>query len=330
MSISASRSPSRSGHRRYRRRSCCAVASASRCGSACCRSSPTGEGAGLSSYWASGKIATLLDRRRAGTSEDEIRRSVLELALTYHLVSPYTSLVAVDVTPVRPGDQPLESHALRTNLPHGWDYTAVFGLGQGATDAPVHVVLGLVALPARGGPRRRARRVRPEEDLSRRKLIVVAVALLAALGAWELGHGAWIHAKAQLAQYLLQRAWERTLRGEPAAKPWPWADTWPVARLRGAGPRRRPHRPHGRERPHARVRPRPRAAQCRARRAGHRDRDGASRHALSFSRAAAARRRDPRRRAGPAERAIPSARDLGRRLEIRRDPRRSPARPRSC
>jgi sortase A len=58
------------------------------------------------------------------------------------------------------------------------------------------------------------------------------VALLAALGVWELGHGAWIHAKARLAQYLLQQAWERTLRGEPAAKPWPWADTWPVARLR--------------------------------------------------------------------------------------------------
>jgi Ca-activated chloride channel family protein len=106
---------------------------------------PAGEGAGLSSYWASGKIAALLDRRRAGIAEDEIRRSVLELALTYHLVSPYTSLVAVDVTPVRPGDQSLESHALKTNLPEGWDYTAVFGLGQGATDAPVHVMLGLVS-----------------------------------------------------------------------------------------------------------------------------------------------------------------------------------------
>jgi len=106
---------------------------------------PAGEGAGLSSHWASAKIATLLDRRRTGTAEDEIRRSVLDLALTFHLVSPYTSLVAVDVTPVRPGDQSLESHALETNLPDGWDYTAVFGLGQGATDAPVHLIIGLFA-----------------------------------------------------------------------------------------------------------------------------------------------------------------------------------------
>jgi len=121
---------------------------------------PTGEGAGLSSYWASGKIAALLDRRRTGTSEDEIRHSVLELALTYHLVSPYTSLVAVDVTPVRPGDQSLESHALKTNLPDGWDYTAVFGLGQGATDAPVHVMLGLVACVLAAALAAAARRAR--------------------------------------------------------------------------------------------------------------------------------------------------------------------------
>lgn len=46
-----------------------------------------------------------------------------------------------------------------------------------------------------------------------------------------MGHGVWIYAKAQLAQYLLQRAWERTLHGEAQAKPWPWADTWPMARL---------------------------------------------------------------------------------------------------
>jgi hypothetical protein len=32
------------------------------------------------------------------------------------------------------------------------------------------------------------------------------VVLLAVLGTWELGRGAWIYAKAQLAQYLLQRA----------------------------------------------------------------------------------------------------------------------------
>ena len=68
--------------------------------------------------------------------------------------------------------------------------------------------------------------------MKRGSLVLFSAVVLAAVGVWELGHGMWIHAKAQLAQRLLQRAWERTLDGESGAKPWPWADTWPVARLR--------------------------------------------------------------------------------------------------
>jgi sortase A len=64
-----------------------------------------------------------------------------------------------------------------------------------------------------------------------RALRVLAVALAAA-GVWQVGHGVWIYAKACLAQHLLQRAWARTLAGESDVRPWPWADTWPVARLR--------------------------------------------------------------------------------------------------
>ena len=60
---------------------------------------------------------------------------------------------------------------------------------------------------------------------------VLAVALVA-IGMWQVGHGAWIYAKARLAQVLLQRAWARTLAGASDVRPWPWADTWPVARLR--------------------------------------------------------------------------------------------------
>lgn len=57
------------------------------------------------------------------------------------------------------------------------------------------------------------------------------VAAFAGLGVWQLGHGVWIHAKARLAQHLLHGAWMRALGGESLVKPWPWADTWPVARL---------------------------------------------------------------------------------------------------
>ena len=60
--------------------------------------------------------------------------------------------------------------------------------------------------------------------------LALAIALLA-LGGWQFGRGAWIQAKAWLAQVLIAQAWQRSLAGEPRARPWPWADTWPVARL---------------------------------------------------------------------------------------------------
>ena len=63
------------------------------------------------------------------------------------------------------------------------------------------------------------------------RLLTMLMAGLLASGCWQIGEGSWVYAKARLAQLLLQRAWSRALAGEPMPKPWPWADTWPVARL---------------------------------------------------------------------------------------------------
>jgi sortase A len=70
--------------------------------------------------------------------------------------------------------------------------------------------------------------------LERRRLASACILLLLA-GVWQLGSGVYIHAKAVLAQILVRGAWQRTLAGERQAKPWPWADTWPVARLAAPG-----------------------------------------------------------------------------------------------
>jgi sortase A len=56
-------------------------------------------------------------------------------------------------------------------------------------------------------------------------------ALAAALGLILFGQGAYIHAKAILAQVLLERAFAATIAGGREIKPWSWADTWPVARI---------------------------------------------------------------------------------------------------
>ncbi len=71
--------------------------------------------------------------------------------------------------------------------------------------------------------------------MSRRRFLRRAAAalgiLLVGAGLWQLGAAGTIHAKAWLSQVLLKRAWAETLGGAGAVRPWPWADTHPVARL---------------------------------------------------------------------------------------------------
>jgi sortase A len=55
--------------------------------------------------------------------------------------------------------------------------------------------------------------------------------VLALAGFLLFGQGAYIHAKAMLAQMLLERAFNETIATGRQTKPWAWADTWPVARI---------------------------------------------------------------------------------------------------
>ncbi|MGJ5181327.1 class GN sortase [Bradyrhizobium oligotrophicum] len=61
-----------------------------------------------------------------------------------------------------------------------------------------------------------------------RFVIPLAVALV---GLALFGHGALIHAKAVVAQVLLDRAFTQTIATSHPVKPWSWADTVPVARI---------------------------------------------------------------------------------------------------
>ncbi len=63
----------------------------------------------------------------------------------------------------------------------------------------------------------------------------VALVITLGVGVWHVGHAAWIEAKARLAQHLVRRAWDRERAGGGDERPWPWADTHPVARLHVPG-----------------------------------------------------------------------------------------------
>ena len=117
---------------------------------------PLAEAGGLGTLWAREKISNLMDAMRGGAPEEEVRPGVLQLALDHHLVSKYTSLVAVDKTPARARDELLKSAGMPTNLPEGWSYDAVFGeLPRGATDARFNLLAGLLLLMSAWFVRRR-------------------------------------------------------------------------------------------------------------------------------------------------------------------------------
>ena len=69
--------------------------------------------------------------------------------------------------------------------------------------------------------------------MSRRRpgRLAALAALLLAAGAALIASAIYIPAKAALAQILLERAWTRVESGETGAKPWPWADITPVAKI---------------------------------------------------------------------------------------------------
>ena len=119
------------------------------------------QNAGIGALWARARIAELLDQARRGADEDETRSAVIEAALAHHLVSKYTSLIAVDKTPVRPAGDPLSSEQVANLMPHGQSSSAIFGFPATATNAEVlrltGVALLLLALALMLGPGLRRR-----------------------------------------------------------------------------------------------------------------------------------------------------------------------------
>ncbi len=59
---------------------------------------------------------------------------------------------------------------------------------------------------------------------------LLAVGLIA-FSAWQAGEAAYIYTKAWLAQKLIASAWDKSRTRGIAMRPWPWADTYPVARI---------------------------------------------------------------------------------------------------
>jgi Ca-activated chloride channel family protein len=106
---------------------------------------PDRNAAGVGALWARAKIASLMDTLAQGADAAQVRPAVIRVALEHHLVSAYTSLVAVDVTPTGPEGH-VKTAMVKANLPQGW--AAGTQIPQTDTPATLQLLLGLLALLA--------------------------------------------------------------------------------------------------------------------------------------------------------------------------------------
>lgn len=96
---------------------------------------------GVAALWARAKLDQIEDGLQRGEQPELVRAKALEVAMTHHLVTRYTSLVAIDDEVVRPKGVDSVSGQIERNLPAGWSFEHVFG------EAAKHMNLKSVPAP---------------------------------------------------------------------------------------------------------------------------------------------------------------------------------------
>ncbi len=98
------------------------------------------EQAGLGTLFGRRMIESWMDRKAVGADEDDVRNAIIQLGLQYHLVSKYTSLVAVDVTPAE-RLQEIDKREMKMN-----HRLASLKLAKTATDSEIRMIGGALML----------------------------------------------------------------------------------------------------------------------------------------------------------------------------------------
>jgi len=109
---------------------------------------------GVHKLWARRKIAHWMGERVSGVAPEVIREEVLSVALEHQLVSRFTSLVAVDVTPRRPiGKRGRGARGSNASLASLDSQFRIGVLPSGATHAPFAIGIGIALLFVAAGLR---------------------------------------------------------------------------------------------------------------------------------------------------------------------------------
>lgn len=93
---------------------------------------------GVARLWARRKVAALMDSLHEGGDLDRVSAEVAGLGVRHQLVTRWSSLVAVDVTPTAPVGVEPDTRAVPSLLPRGWDFSKLFGRRdrQGPSSGP--------------------------------------------------------------------------------------------------------------------------------------------------------------------------------------------------
>ena len=103
---------------------------------------------GIAAYWGRQKIESLIDSARFDSQATEetkgsVKQQVIDVALKHHLVSPYTSLVAVEQVVARPAESPFSQKQVPQLLPKGSDHKMAH-FPQTATSSKLYLLAGLI------------------------------------------------------------------------------------------------------------------------------------------------------------------------------------------
>jgi Ca-activated chloride channel family protein len=104
---------------------------------------------GITTLWARQRVEQLMDQWRSAEakSQPEIRSSIISDAIRYHLVTRFTSLVAVEEVVVNPAGKS-DTMPVPTELPAGWQMDKVFGAPATGTADAFLEALGVLLLCA--------------------------------------------------------------------------------------------------------------------------------------------------------------------------------------
>jgi Ca-activated chloride channel homolog len=104
-----------------------------------------GDASGLSKLWARERIGTLSRQMHFGGDGEPLKATIVDLALKHHLVTDFTSLVAIDDEVVRSSGSPGHVEQAATSAPVGGAWATV-GFAKTATSAEVWLCAGFVCL----------------------------------------------------------------------------------------------------------------------------------------------------------------------------------------